>query len=449
MKVLIATDARLPSSGDLRVVRPSEVLTGVPQEPCMLVDVRDLQGQLSALIGHLVAVEYSGLVVLMTPFVHVPICMGPAAADSSAELHGRCSAMTRSLIEDVVPAYLAAAERRFEEPSLPTFVGVSPATETVRGLFCKIAQQDRSTVLISGASGTGKQIVARGLHDCSPRSEKPFVELNCATLPDTLLENELFGRERGAYTDARTARQGLIEVAGEGTLFLDEIGNITERLQMALLKVIEQKTYRRVGGDEERTSSARFLAATSRDLEAAIASGEFRSDLYYRLNVFTINLPDLRQRDADAVILTQYFAQQFAQEYDRPFSGLTGQVAALLLRHEWPGNVRQLKNTIERAVVLNDDPWLAPGSFRHSDKGTAVQEATGQEPPLSVDHTGAIRIAIPPWGISLNAIEKAVLQAALDAASYNITKTAKLLFVSRDTVRYRMKKYGLNGHEDA
>ena len=448
MKVLIVSDSHLPVSGDLRTAAPAEVMSAVPQETYVLVDTRDLAGQTAALIKHLASGGYNGLLVLMNSFVHVPICVGGCFDPFPEADQEEVARTARALIEDVIPAYVSATGRPFEKPPLPSFVGISPVVDDIRALFSRIAQQDRSTVLLNGASGTGKQIVARGIHESSPRGSRPFVEINCATLPDTLLENELFGRERGAYTDAHTTRQGLIEMASDGTLFLDEIGNITERLQMALLKVIEQKTYRRVGGDDERTSEARFVAATSTDLEQAMEAGSFRSDLFYRLNVFTISLPELKQRDADAVLLAQYFAQNFAEEYERPFAGLTSGVATRLLKHDWPGNVRELKNVIERAVVLSDDRWLGVSPVRLGNGSVEEEKATGTEPAFSVDHTGAIHVSIPPWGISLNAIEKAVIQAALEATSNNITRTAKLLFLSRDTVRYRMKKYGLNGSDD-
>jgi DNA-binding NtrC family response regulator len=344
----------------------------------------------------------------------------------------------------LVPDYVGRSARPFQPPSFPAFLGVSPPVENLRLTFARVAERNRATVLIRGASGTGKQIVARGIHDLGARAKKPFVEVNCTALPDTLLETELFGREKGAYTDAYSSRQGLIETAGDGTVFLDEIGHMTEKLQMALLKVIEQRTFRRVGGTEERTTAARFVAATSRNLEEAITAGAFRSDLYYRLNVFTINLPDLRERDADVLLLAHHYAREYAVDYDRPVSGITGDAALMLLEHRWPGNVRELKNIMERAVVFHDTMWVGSEALPLEGRSAQTKVAeTAKDPALAIDPSGAIKISIPPWGISLEALERAVIEAALRATSYNITKTAKLLFITRDTLRYRMKKFGL------
>lgn len=444
----VVSAAKLPPTLEAPLARisPTEALEGlVPDAPIVLVDTRDMPGQLRAFIARLTAAEFHGLVILLTPFVHVPVWLQSRhRMAGSSEGHRQARAVEYAMRE-LVPAYLDRTGRPFIVPPFPDLMGVSPSVERIRALLPKVAAHDRGTVLIRGESGTGKQVVARGIHDYSSRRGKPFVEVNCTALPDTLLESELFGRERGAYTDAHTARRGLIETAGDGTLFLDEIGHMTEKLQMALLKVIEQRTFRRVGGNDEKTSNARFLAATSRDLKSAMEEGAFRGDLYYRLNVLTVGLPNLRERDADALLLAHHFARQYASDYDRPVAGMTGQAALMLLEHQWPGNVREVRNIIERAVVFHDDEWLNAGALALEggppDRG---HPNAGETSALHVDPSGAIRVTIPPWGISLDAVERAVVQAALQATSYNITKTAKLLFISRDTLRYRIKKYGFS-----
>ncbi len=444
-----------PSGTDtlFRSVSPSEMLSGTPHDQLILVDTRDIPGQIASLISHLVALHFKGVAVLMTSFGHVPIWMRDANIPIQPAESKQHSEIVAWLTDHVIPVYSAATNRPFATPEFPGLVGISPPIEHTRSLLPRVSEHDRAPVLILGSSGTGKQVVARGIHDHGPRAGKSFVEVNCTALPDTLLESELFGRERGAYTDANTARSGLVETADNGTLFLDEIGHMSEKLQMALLKVIEQRTFRRVGGNEERTSSARFLAATSRNLEDAIATGEFRSDLYYRLNVFTLRLPDLDERDADVLLLAYHYSRQYAAEYGRTIVGLTGAASIMLLQHPWPGNVRELKNISERAVVLHDAEWLnsdalvADGSTPLQPKSNTIVPPSGGD-AVHVDPSGAIRVNVPPWGVSLNAVERAVIEAALRATDYNISKTAKLLFISRDTLRYRVRKYGLENLED-
>jgi len=444
--VQVITESVLKPDGrsPLRSVPPLHALGALPGTAVLLVDARDLRGEVAAFLRHLAAVNFCGVAVFMTPFVHVPLWMGEAQY-ASRHTEGQRQAQLAEWVEKtLIPEYVSRSGRPFVLPVFSALVGISRAMEGVRSALMRVVEHDRATVLIRGASGTGKQVIARGIHDLGARAGKPFVEVNCTALPDTLLESELFGRERGAYTDAYTARQGLIETASDGTLFLDEVGHITEKLQMALLKVIEQRTFRRVGGTEEKTSRARFIAATSRNLEEAISAGEFRSDLYYRLNVFPIHLPDLRERGADVIMLAHYYAREYAAEYNRAVSGLTGQAALMLLEHTWPGNVRELKNIIERAVVFHDSAWIDQDALVLEGRPAVEKPATGTS-ALSIDPSGAIKVTIPPWGLSLEAVERAVLEAALQATSYNISKTARLLFVSRDTVRYRMKKFGLKG----
>lgn len=447
---LVVTSSSLaPVAGSqLHSVAPALVLGVLPDAAVLLIDTRDIQGQVASVIRHLVARSFDGIVVLMTRFVHVPLWLGAQQDYSRPSEADRRARLVEWAVETLIPEYVARSARPFALPPFPSFVGVSPAVEGLRSMFMRVIEHDRATVLIRGASGTGKQVIARGVHDLSARAKRPFVEVNCTALPDTILESELFGREKGAYTDAHTSRQGLIETAGDGTLFLDEVGHITEKLQMALLKVIEQRTFRRVGGSEERTTPARFITATSRNLEEAISAGAFRSDLYYRLNVFTITLPELRERDADVLLLAFHYAREYAVDYGRPVSGITGEAALMLLGHNWPGNARELKNIIERAVVFHDNRWIDANALLLEGRPAEKPALEAKEDsPLVIDASGAFRISIPPWGLSLEAVERAVIEAALRATSYNITRAAKLLFISRDTLRYRMKKYGFTAEE--
>ena len=445
-EVTVVTHSVLPAKCDVpfRAEDPVRALNETFSDELMLVDTRDIPGQLGALVNHLAASNYRGIVILMTAFGDVPILFDdpePVNRKSEVSVLGELVAWAQ---ETAIPAYERATGRPFEPPPFPDMVGISPLIEQARSMLPRVSEHDRAPVLILGASGTGKQVVARGLHEFGPRGPARFVEVNCTALPDTLLESELFGRERGAYTDANTSRKGLVETAENGTLFLDEIGHMSEKLQMALLKVIEQRTFRRVGGDEERTSTARFIAATSRDLEEAIREGAFRGDLFYRLNVFTVNLPDLSDRDADVLLLAHRYAGEYAADYGRTIRGITGQAALMLLQHNWPGNVRELKNITERGVVLHDGEWLDSESLLiegHAKPTPMERVTTGDEPALTTDAGGTIRVTIPPWGLPLNAVERAVIEAALKAADYNITKTARLLFISRDTLRYRIQKY--------
>jgi two-component system, NtrC family, response regulator AtoC len=440
----------------LSFISPSEAAIGLPQNSVIIVDTRDMNGLVSALISHLIALNFDGIVLLMTPYSSIPIWMRDRRTPIRPPDNQSMTDTVEWLIETVLPLYVELTGRPFEKPQFPAFVGISPQVDHIRDLLPRIAEHDRAPVLILGSSGTGKQVVARGIHDHGPRGTESFVEVNCTALPDTLLESELFGRERGAYTDAHTARQGLVETANDGTLFLDEIGHMSEKLQMALLKVIEQRTYRRVGGNDERNSNARFLAATSRDLEDAIAAGEFRGDLLYRLNVFTIRLPDLAQRDADVLLLGFHYAKQYAEDYGRNMVGLTGDAAAMLLQHNWPGNVRELKNISERSVVLHDGNWLDGDALLidgHSspyepDLSAVGAPAVQTDDAIHIDASGAIRVNVPPWGLSLSAVERAVIEAALRSTGNNISKTAKLLFISRDTLRYRLKKHGIDDPKD-
>ena len=323
---------------------------------------------------------------------------------------------------------------------LAAILGDSPGIQTLREQIARVASLESPeggapTVLIRGETGVGKELVARAIHGQSPRVTGPFVEVNCAAIPATLLEAELFGHEKGAYTDARTAKPGLFEAADGGTLFLDEIGHMDPTLQVKLLKAIEEKSVRRIGGLRARTVNARILAATNRDLEAAMAEGLFRADLSYRLNVLTIEAPPLRTRGADIPLLARHFLEGCARRYGLPVRELTPEAETRLLAYPWPGNVRELAHVMERAALLKSGPTVA-----EEELGLPSDRA---RPPVIVGSGGGVTVDFSAGGIILDEVERQLLMQALQAAEWNRTRAAQLLGISRDTLRYRMEKHEL------
>ncbi len=286
----------------------------------------------------------------------------------------------------------------------------------------KVVAKSNATVLITGESGTGKELVARALHSQSYRKDKPFVPVSCAALPESLLESELFGHEKGAFTGAHAQRKGKIEFANQGTLFLDEIGEMSANIQVHLLRVLEEKEFSRVGSNELIKVDVRVVSATNRDMEKAVASGQFREDLYYRLNVVTIDLPPLRERKEDIPLLTEHFLNKFAAENRKEVSHLSPEVTEFLLQYQWPGNVRELENTIERAVILAQNPEIQFADL--------LQKSS----PL----VGSVSL-----GRSLKEVERNHIISILNETSKNYTKAARILGISRATIYSKAKAYGL------
>jgi two-component system, NtrC family, response regulator AtoC len=298
---------------------------------------------------------------------------------------------------------------------------------------------DPPAVLVLGETGTGKEVVARALHESGPRRDKPFVELNCAALPAQLLESELFGHERGAFTDARERKLGLVETADGGTLFLDEIGDMDLGLQAKLLKLLEEKTVRRLGSVREQRVSVRIVAATHRPLEALVREGRFRADLYYRLCVVQLHLPPLRERGADVLGLARHFLALHARRYGKAMPVLAADAQVLLQRHSWPGNVRELRNVLEQAVLLSHSPELPAASFalappRAGESGSDLLAGTTRPTP------GTAGTEDP---LTLSEVERSTLLRALQHNAWNVSRTARALGISRDTMRYRIDKHGL------
>ena len=294
-------------------------------------------------------------------------------------------------------------------------------------------------VLIIGETGTGTELVARACHFGSARRDKPFIELNCAAIPANLLESELFGHERGAFTDAKERKHGLIEAADGGTLFLDEIGEMDIGMQAKLLKVIEDGKLRRVGSVQERKVDVCVLAATNQDLEERIRLGAFRADLYFRLAVLKVRVPALRERAGDAPLLARHFLVEFARRYRKPGIRFAPGVEAAIEAHAWPGNVRELRNVVEQAVLLAGGETIDAGELMLPQASAAVMASAANRPPppLSADAADS--------GSTLERVEREMLLQALTEAGGNVSKAARELGVSRDTLRYRMEKHGLAG----
>ena len=296
----------------------------------------------------------------------------------------------------------------------------------------QLTDADAPAVLITGETGTGKEVVARTLHFSGTRAAKPFVEINCASIPPQLLESELFGHERGAFTDARERKLGLVETAEGGTLFLDEIGDMDLALQAKLLKLLEEKTVRRVGSLRDQKVNLRIIAATHRPLELLVQEGKFRSDLYFRLRIVELAVPPLRERDDDILLLARHFLGVHGARYNKDNLALSPAVMRLLAAHRWPGNVRELRNAIEQAVLL------APGAVIDTDQ-LSLSSVLVAAPAAAV----AAAPAGPQEGSRLDQAERELVLQALQTTQWNVTRAAKLLGVSRDTLRYRMEKFQL------
>jgi DNA-binding NtrC family response regulator len=314
-----------------------------------------------------------------------------------------------------------------QESGLDAIIGASPAMQQVKSLLARIAASRASTVLLTGETGTGKDLAAKAVHFSSDRAGRAFVNITCSALPEHLLESELFGHERGAFTDARQQKRGLFETADRGTLFLDEIGEMTLALQSKLLRFLEEKTFKRVGGLADIAVDVRVIAATNRDLEEDVKAGKFREDLFYRLQVMPVPLPPLRERRGDVPLLTAYYIDRYNREFRKKVRGVTPEAMKLLEQYQWPGNVRELKNAIERAMLLNERERLEPDDFTTLTRSVA-----------------ATSFKLPPEGINLEDVERQLLLQALERANGNQTQAAQLLGINRDQVRYRIEKFGLH-----
>ncbi len=313
-----------------------------------------------------------------------------------------------------------------------SIIGQSPAIKKVFSLIEKVSRSDATTVLMQGESGSGKDLAAKVIHYQSSRMEKPFIEINCTALPENLIESELFGYEKGAFTDARAMKKGLFELADSGTIYLDEIADMKLSTQAKLLKVLENKSFKRVGGIKDVDVDLRIIAATNKTLGEEVKKGNFREDLYYRLKVVPIHLPPLRERAEDILLLAKHFIAAFNGEFRKNVKGLSRETEGLFLKYHWPGNIRELKNVIERAMILENEEFILPEHLPIE----VCSENGGHNDKIDAD------VKLPSGGIDIEKVEKELIRQALDTTRGNQTKAAKLLNLTRDALRYRMQKFG-------
>jgi DNA-binding NtrC family response regulator len=334
-------------------------------------------------------------------------------------------------------------KEREREFNFRQIVGESPAMKKMLGLAAKVAESDVASVLLQGESGTGKDLVAKAIHYGSQRAERPFVAVNCAALPATLIESELFGYEKGAFTDAKARKEGLFEQAEGGTLLLDEIGELELSLQAKLLRVLEEGAFRRVGGLKDIPLDVRVLAASNRDLKTESEAGRFRLDLYYRLSVIQIDIPALRERGDDVLLLAQHYIDTIGSRLkrNRRITGISPEAREVFRKYHWPGNVRELRNVIERALILEENDQITteylPGGLLTSPRQSSVT--------ISAD--APAQFVLPAEGISLDEAELSFVRQAIERSGGNQTRAAELLGISRDQLRYRLKK--LENGQDA
>src|SRR5271157_42741 len=331
-------------------------------------------------------------------------------------------------------------------------VAVSPKTTELMNFVQKVAASEATTILVQGESGTGKDLIAKTIHYESSRQNGPFVAINCSAIPETLMEAELFGHEKGAFTDAKQMKKGLFETANGGTLFLDEIGELSPLLQAKLLRVLEDQVIRRVGGVRDMQVDVRVIAASNRDLERAVRDNQFRRDLYYRLAIISIFLPPLRERKEDVLPLVDYFIGRYNRKFKKSIKGITDESRDLMLKYDWPGNVRELKNAVERSMILEDRDEISPEYLpfavaQQKSAYTAFELSSGNNGGAVSKHLPDGRslpqLHIPEGGTSLEEVERELVDIAMARANGNQTHAARLLDISRDALRYKLKKFGL------
>jgi DNA-binding NtrC family response regulator len=324
----------------------------------------------------------------------------------------------------------------------------SPSMQEAYAIAEQVSRGDTTSVLIEGESGTGKEYFANLIHRMSARHEKPFVEINCAAIPRELLESELFGHEKGAFTDARAQKMGLMELANGGTLFLDEIGEMSPMLQVKLLRVLERRTFKRVGGTKDISVNLRIISATNQDLDRLVKEGGFREDLYYRLKVVPLWVPPLRDRRDDILPLARLFMDRFARQFKKPFRDISPAAEQMLCSYGWPGNIRELRNLFERTILLETADILEPQHLKLAPRARASTGATiGQR----ID--GVLNGSLPEGGIAfeplIEELERALILRASYATKWNQSRTAEMLHLKRDKLRYRMKLYALQPEDGA
>jgi DNA-binding NtrC family response regulator len=373
------------------------------------------------LMESLLALDSSVIVILLTAH-------GTVESAKWALRHGAFDYLQKPFDRDVLLATIKRALGNLDQIDVE-IKSASLKMEAVKKMILKVARSS-STVLIRGESGTGKELVARAIHNQSPRSSEMFQAVNCAAINENLLESELFGHEKGSFTGAHAEKKGLFEVADRGTLFLDEIAELDVGMQAKLLRALQERRVRRVGGSHEIPVDVRVVAATNRDLRAMVSDGRFRDDLYYRINVLSIDVPPLRERRDDIPVLIDHFLKKHTRNTSRLVKGLTAEARRMMNDYGWPGNVRQLESAIERAILLCEGDMITPDDL----PSELQQESRG---------TSAGAFKLPPEGISFEEVEKNLILQAMDQTDYNITKSAKLLGLTFRTLQYRLEKFGI------
>jgi DNA-binding NtrC family response regulator len=373
------------------------------------------------LLQHLLAYDSSIIVILLTAH-------GSIESAKEALRRGAFDYLEKPYDKAALLATINRALDRLDAID-SEIISASPKMETVKKMILKVARSN-STVLIRGESGTGKELIARAVHNQSPRAEEMFQAVNCAAINENLLESELFGHEKGSFTGAHAEKKGLFEIADRGTLFLDEIAELDVGIQAKLLRALQERKIRRVGGTHELSVDVRVIAATNRDLRAMVSDGRFRDDLYYRINVLSIDVPPLRERREDIPVLIDYFLNKHTKNTSRLITGLTPETKKLMIDYSWPGNVRQLESAIERAILLAEGDKITL-----EDLPTEVRQDVG---PAS-DGT----FKLPAEGINFEDVERNLITQAMEQTDYNITKAAKLLGLTFRTLQYRLEKFGI------
>jgi DNA-binding NtrC family response regulator len=404
---LVLLDYRLPDGDGLAVLRRIKELT--PDTPVILMTA------FSTVENAVEAMKHGAYHYLNKPFNLDEVAVTVEKALETSRLRREVRALR---------------SRQTREYSFSSMIGNSPAVVAAKTLLARIAASPASTVLLTGETGTGKDLAAKAIHYNSDRASKPFVNITCSALPEQLLESELFGHERGAFTDARQQKRGLFETADGGTVFLDEIGEMTPGLQAKLLRFLEDKTFKRIGGLADIRVDVRVIAATHRNLEEEVKGGKFREDLFYRLQVMPVMLPPLRERRGDIPLLVAHYIELYNGEFRKRVRGITPEALTLLEQYRWPGNIRELRNAIERAMLLTDRDQLVAEDF-----ATLARTAV------------AATFRLPAEGVSLDEVERQLVAQALDRAKGNQTHAGQLLGINRDQVRYRIEKFGLHKPE--
>ena len=406
---LVLLDMKLPDTDGLTILR--SILDRAPQLPVIIITAY------STVDTAVEAMRVGAYDYISKPFDMDELTMTVKRALEASTLRREVTERVRE------------EKARF---GIHNFVGKSRPMQEIGSLVRKVSQSQASTVLIRGESGTGKDVIARAIHFESARADKPFMNITCTALQETLLESELFGHEKGAFTDAKSQKKGLFELANNGTVFLDEIGDMSPSLQAKLLRALEDRTFRRVGGSQDIKVDVRIIAATNRPLEKLIEEKRFREDLYYRLNIITIDILPLRERREDIPLLVDHFLKKFSTEFRKTINDISSEALRKLESYDWPGNVRELKNVIERAVLLGSGPVIS-----------AEDLTLGRGPAAAAPDKDKKLFSLPAKGVKFDELEKDIVLQALERTNGNQTKAGELLGMTRDQIHYRMEKFGL------